>query len=482
VPLDARPTHSPAPSGVTRAEPAPVRAHGDRSAWRGWRAAAIGVLALGVAMRVNNAIRYRTGNGFDAVENVEYIRMLTGSWTLPAPDAAWATAHPPFFYYASAALWRMLGGLGLGGASLDAVPLAVSAAGLAAIAAGWLLVRRLEPADASRAWLGAVLLVFMPVHVYMAAMVSEELVVAMWTSWAVVAAVPLLDGARAPGARAGLQPGRAALVGVLAGLALLTKLTGALVVAAIGFAWLVGGFRSGRSRRALVHCTLLGGVALAVGGWYYLRNVWLYGYLYPQDLAVHAKMFDMPPGSRSVLDYLRVPLATFTDPQLLAPGLLHSVWGSTYDTVWFDGHRHFLARATAVTRMGTVITLLALVPTSAFVVGLAGGVRRALARPGGVDTLLVALTGLTLAGYVAFTWSNPWYVTVKGSYLLGLTVPFAVYASGTLRGWTRAAGVRGWSVRGALAALLLAVVVTFTIGPVFVKLDGPGLPWRQAVQ
>ena len=62
----------------------------------------------------------------------------------------------------------------------------------------------------------------------------------------------------------------------------------------------------------------------------------------------------------------------------------------------------------------------ALLPTWAFAVGLWRGARRAWADPVGPDTPLLLLTALTLAGYVAFTFGNPWFAAVKASYLLGL--------------------------------------------------------------
>ena len=86
------------------------------------------------------------------------------------------------------------------------------------------------------------------------------------------------------------------------------------------------------------------------GGWYYLWNLYAYGYLYPHGLEVHSVMFRMPPGEREILDYLRFPISTFTDPQLLSPSLLRSVWGSTYVTLWFDGHRSFLPNESAIVR------------------------------------------------------------------------------------------------------------------------------------
>jgi hypothetical protein len=258
-------------------------------------------------------------------------------------------------------------------------------------------------------------------------------------------------------------------------------MTAVLVVGAIVCAWLIGAGRSGRWLPVLRSCGVLIGTALAVGGWYYIYTLWTYGYLYPQDLAVHQKIFEMPPGHRGWLDYVRLPLATFTDPQLLNPQLLHSVWGGTYDTVYFDGHRHFLGQSQAVTRVGTVLTLLALLPTAAFGAGLARGVRRALREPGGWDTLLLLTTLFLLLGYVLFTWNNPWYVTIKGSYLLGLSVPFALYASECLIDWARRGRIGAWLVCGLLLFWMIGVAVTFTIGPVFDKPDGPGLPWPTQV-
>ena len=438
------------------------------------------MFSIAILMRINNAIRYRTGNGFDAVENVQYIELLMRSWALPSPDAAWATAHPPLFYYLSAGLWHLLAQLGGQGDFLVVLPLLISLVGLVpvAVAIGW--AGRVAPGDTPRAILAAVLILFLPVHIYMAPMIGEELLATAWIALALWSAFPrpvgeTLGDSRSPGTLQAFQ------VGCLLGLALLTKMTAVLVVGAIVCAWLIGAGRSGRWLSVLRSCGVLIGTALAVGGWYYIYTLWTYGYLYPQDLAVHQKIFEMPPGHRGWLDYVRFPLATFTDPQLLNSQLLHSVWGGTYDTVYFDGHRHFLGRSQAVTRVGTVLTLLALLPTAAFGAGLARGVRRALREPGGWDTLLLLTTLFLLLGYVLFTWNNPWYVTIKGSYLLGLSVPFALYASECLIDWARRGRIGAWLVCGLLLFWMIGVAVTFTIGPVFDKPDGPGLPWPTQV-
>ena len=441
--------------------------------------AGLALAAVGTAVRVNNAVRYPPRWGFDAMFNERYVRLLMESWTLPAPDTDWSTAHPPLYYYLSAAIGRTLGHTD---SLMTIVPtrLAGTLAGLATIALAVALVRRVDPECPRRALLAAALLLFLPVHIYMSAMLNEEILASAFVSLALVGtAWPLAKQSRD---RNWL---RAAGIGFAAGLALLTKLSGALVAIAAALCYGLEGLRCRRLPAALRCVAVIGGVALVVGGWYYLRNLALYGYLYPQDLATHSVMFEMPPGTRSIGDYFRIPLATWTDPQPLAPDLLHSIWGATYMSAWHEGHGHFLpANNPTAKRMGTLILVLALLPTAAFVAGIGRGARRALRAPEGPDTPLLLLVALTAAGYVAFTWGNPWFVTVKASYLLGLSVPFAFYASEMLASWTEGSGAGALCVWGGMAALLLAVCATFTYGIGLWELTGPGilpgLDWSSA--
>jgi hypothetical protein len=215
-----------------------------------------------------------------------------------------------------------------------------------------------------------------------------------------------------------------------------------------------------------------------VGGWFYVRSWIEYGSPYPHALAPHRIMLTMPPGEREIADYFRIPLATWTDPQLLSPDLLRSIWGSTYVTLWFDGHRHFLPRSgEGVQWLGTAILLLALLPTAAFLAGVAGGARRSFLTRSTPDAPLLILVAMTMLGYTVFTWRNPWYAAVKGSYLLGLSVPFAFYASEVLARWTQRRRL-SFPVWALLVALWLCVAAAFTYGLVFAKDDPVGLPWK----
>jgi hypothetical protein len=130
-----------------------------------------------------------------------------------------------------------------------------------------------------------------------------------------------------------------------------------------------------------------------------------------------------------------------------------------------------------VTRAGSFILVLALLPTAAFATGVVGGVRRAFGRAGSADGPLLCLIAITLAGYIAFTWGNPWFAAVKGSYLLGLCVPFAFYASEVLCRWGSGSTLRRVLVWGTLAALAIAIVVVFSYGPVYSNWAGRGIKW-----
>jgi 4-amino-4-deoxy-L-arabinose transferase-like glycosyltransferase len=419
------------------------------------RAALVAAAALvGVGMRVRNALTFPPDWGFDASFNWQYIHALTRSWRLPDPDAAWSTADPPLYFYLAASMLRAFG------LRPVLLPLLNTLLGLAIVALAIALVRRAAPEDPQRALLAGGLLLFLPAHVHMSAMVNEELLAALFTSLAVFA----LAGAPRP------SPGnvahRPALAGLAGGLAALAKPSGLVAVASCAASVLIAGLRKRMPRAAVVRVGALLLAALLAGGWYYARNRIVHGYLQPFGLPAHERMLQMPPGERGPLDYVRIPLSTFTNPQLLDPGLLRSVWGSTYAAVWFDAHRYFLPTGSeGVRRLGTLTLLLALLPTAAFAAGVLRGLSRWRSGDGERDLPLLLLLILTLAGFALYTWSNPWFAVIKGTTLLGLCLPYAFYASEGAIGTT-------------LLALAVCVTISCTFDGLFERTEVPGLRWE----
>jgi 4-amino-4-deoxy-L-arabinose transferase-like glycosyltransferase len=429
--------------------------------------AAAAAALVGIGMRVRNALTFPPDWGFDASFNWQYIYALTRSWRLPDPDAAWSTGDPPLYFYLAASVLRTFGMRPL------LLPLLNTLLGLAIVGLAVALVRRAAPADPQRALLAGGLLLFLPAHVHMSAMVNEELLVALLTSLAVFC---LAGAPRAAPDTTALRP---ALAGLAGGLAALGKPTGLVAIAACAASVVVVGLRKRAPRTAVVRVGALLLAALLAGGWYYARNRIVHGYFQPVGLPAHERMFEMPPGERGPLDYVRVPLSTFTDPQLLDPDLLHSVWGSTYAAVWFDAHRYFLPTDSGpVRRLGTLTLLLALLPTAAFAAGVLRGVSRWRKGAGERDLPLLLLLALTLAGFALYTWSNPWFAVIKGTTLLGLSLPYAFYASEVLADWSRRGRVAAVGIGMTLLALAVSVTISCTFDGLFERTEVSGLRWE----
>jgi hypothetical protein len=442
----------------------------------------IGLLVVGVIVRTNNAFHYPVLWGFDARGNWQYVASLLSSWALPAPESGWSTGHPPLFYYLSACVGRLSSGDR--DVTVVAVRLANSLAGLATAGLAALLVHRNDPERPSRALLAAALLIFLPVQIMLSAMFTEEILVSFLISTVVVGlalgAVDRGDARAGPGQPDGPGGASLAVLGVAAGLACSTKLSGALVVLVAIATLAIRGLHRGELRHTAQRLAIFAVPVLLFGGAFYARNWFEYGFVYPHGLGQHAVMQEMPPGSRELLDFFRFPLAVWTDPQLLSPDLLRSVWGSTYTTWWFDGIRKFLPVDDAlVGTFGSVMLALAVVPTAAGIAGLASGVRRAIRRPGGVDTPLLLLVAVTVTGYALFNWRNQVYATLKASYLLGLSVPFAYYTSEGLDRWMRRSPALRLGILGVLGALFVISVLVFSYGLLFSKARFAGIDWHQ---
>lgn len=421
----------------------------------------LGFAAVGIAvlMRLNNGVRYPALHGFDSYGHVTYIWYLLRTGEVPTASEGWSFFHPPLFYVLAASIWKAL--LWLEPRQvLKVISTTFSLAGLGSAWVSWRIARAAFPDDRVLRFVAPASILFLPVHLYTAPMLGNEGLNTLLCSLALFC---LWRWFQAPSA------GRAVALGGTLGLALLTKFTSVLYVAVTGVSLLAWALHSRRWRLAAAHLSLVGAVALALSGWFYVRNVQLYGtpfqmsreYFFTRHVENNLRV------ERTLGSYIGLDSRIFTDPTYFTGPVLESVWTGVYSSTWFDSHGNWFLPVPQsdrwLMRAARLLMVLGLVPTALVFLGIGAGVWR-LYRNGWHDTLVVMLGSVVCIGtmFIIYTYDNQIYTSVKASYMLPAVVPLSfwlavgVQSLGRMFRWLRRLSL------AALAAMLLIIVPLFT--------------------
>ncbi len=437
------------------------------------------VLALGAAagVRVWNALAGPLMWGYDAWGHVAYVLFLDLYRAVPWADQGWSYFHPPLHY----ALGWILAQAGSGEVLMRGLSLLGSAAslGTAGLAAG--LARMTTPGQPGLALLAFVVVAFLPVQFFMSPMPGNELTACLLTAATLAAFV---WNERQPRARAG----GAIVVGALAGLGLLTKFSGLLVLlvvlAALALRPLLRGDWSDSLGPVAARGALIAGVALAIPAPYYARNVMAFGvpFQLSRDFPLVTSVErGQPPGRRDLSHYWRFPLEAFSNPNPLSAELVESVWASVYLNVWADTYRESdterALEADRQRRRSTqLMALLGLVPTGAAIAGAIlalGDVWRGRRRAVYVTMLVQAAA--SLSAFAIFAWRVPIWSALKASYLFGLSLPCALFVARAAEALlARPVVWHRWLLPSVLAGVFAAAAVVATSGAVLpMRADAP---------
>ncbi|MEE8476379.1 MAG: hypothetical protein V3T01_13545 [Myxococcota bacterium] len=397
---------------------------------RGWLITGwVAAIAAAVGVRVWTALSGPLMWGYDAWGHVAYALFLDLYRGVPWADQGWSYFHPPLHY----AFGWALAQFGNGEVLMRGLPLLASAASLATAALASGVVRRVSPSRPGLALLGFTAVALLPVHLYMSSMPGNELTETLLAA-AAVAAFILNESSARPTRMA------AAGVGLLLGLSLLTKFSGLLPLVAVTVSLALRPLLAGPWResagRAFARAAVTGIVALAVASPYYARNLATFGmpFQLSRDFPLVTQVeIDQPPGSRGWIDYVAVSPRLFSDPNPLARHMLHSVWGTVYLNVWADSYRESdVARALEAEReerrSSSVMAALGLGPLALALAGAllaARDVRRGRRRATYVP--LLVLSAVVIGAFAGFAWRVPIWSALKASYLLGLSLPYAVF-------------------------------------------------------
>ncbi len=314
------------------------------------------ILAGGIVLRVALTVLTPADKAYD--NHVEPVQKILSTGRIPDAADCWECYQPPVYYVLSAGAWAVAqwGALGLGAPAATAEALGrkmlqwVScAAGVGVLLLSRRILRRCGVRGGPQA-AALALICFLPSHIRMSAMATNDALTYFIATAAVLAA---LWAARRAWA---LWP--CVACGSLAGLAVCTKAYGAVsvaaIVAAIAVARLVAPGAAGRAagdgiaaplpkgylRRLLTALRPAGvvlGAALLTGSGPAIRNLLTFG-------RPHVDNFDFfdtpmrfqPPGSAAAIDFRSFRFAALLHSPWLHTSHLDSFWAEMYGRLWFD--------------------------------------------------------------------------------------------------------------------------------------------------
>lgn len=264
------------------AELSPSAAPTSQGTARGWRFALPLLLALYLCFAGIHAAVVPIGqtgyqNAPDEAAHMAYVRSVaafrlpTHSQQTPYTDQAVGNGyewHQPPLYYALAAPFLVFGERG--------VRLFSICCGLVALLLVYRSGRRLFPGDPVAALLAVGLAALLPTHIAITSTVNNDGLLEVGFSATLLLLIGLLQNGFTTRCAVGL--------GISIGAAILTKVTGLLLLPVFGFAVLLL-LRSGVSRKeTLRRAGMTLGIVLLLSGWWFARNQALYGQLLPLRL------------------------------------------------------------------------------------------------------------------------------------------------------------------------------------------------------
>ena len=412
--------------------------------------------------------------------------MISSGWIAPL-DACWQCHHPPFFYAIGAFVGKAALTLGLTeGAVLKVLQFLPCLYGLLTLPVVYAALGRLRLSPLARVS-GLTLVSFLPRHIYMSAMHTNDTLAALVVSLSVLLLIKATDE--------GFPPRTTVLLAITMTAAVLTKITALITIPMAGAALILmlipsidgvsGTDRKGLKLRFLAAFTM----PIAVLAALIMINYSNYGTFFPVNLEVLDFKMKMTflPGKEFIsffhfnpLLVIKTPVLTdesvnsfwtviygkfFFDiePKFLFLSELKSAWASTYYS-YFTGESAVFAGVGGFSRVhllfGRVLTTLGL---PLLILSIAGFFRAITTRVTWSLPLGAVLLA-NLAGVLFITISLPIYSSMKAAYLLNSLVPFAFFFA------MGAAWLEDKSIGRQLVALyltLFSVIVTLHILTLF---------------
>lgn len=384
------------------------------------------LIAAWVVLGINNIGKIPYYIGFDVEGHLQYVEWVASNHRIPLATDGWEMYHPPLYYVLSALLYAAVkGAAGVETAqwAIRAIPLSC---GLLQVEVARRTLRHVFPGRDDLQALGTLVAGALPMSLYMSQTVSNEPMAALATGAVLLGACALVGLGGKPPAR-----WRVPVLGAALGLALLTKFTAVLLVPIVALAVFHGLRSGGRTPLgAALGAAAAIGIAAAVSGWYYARNLVVLGKVFASNWDPEIGIaWWQDPGFRTLRDYL-----AFGD-SLSYPVLsgVQRFWDAVHSTFWLDG---LLSGQTDIRfippwNTGPMLSgaWLGFVPALAMAAGAVATLAAPAPEKRPAQLLSLAAIGIHVLALAYFTLKVPFYSTGKAFYTLGLLPCYGAVAA-----------------------------------------------------
>jgi tetratricopeptide (TPR) repeat protein len=371
----------------------------------------------------NNARLLPFNVGFDAAEHLDYISYIQEHRALPLPSEGWEMYQPPLYYLIAAASLTACKLSTGDSASIFVLRFLGVLFGIIQFVLVFFSLRFLFPARI--AFVGLLLAVCLPMQLYLAHCVTNEMLAATLTTATLYLCLRLLRSDM-------LRPSQFAWLGLALGGAMLAKVTGILLLPIIIVA-IAGKLAYARAPVAisLRNLGLLLAICFAVCGWHY-AHIWLrFGTpLVGNWDVISGFPWWQDPGYHTAADYFRFGRSLLTPFFSGFAGFADGI----YSTLWGDGLGSGIASVHVAWNQQLMAAgyLWALIPTALILVGVGVAIVQFVRKPSSELFLLIGFCTVIALGLIFMTLKVPSYAQVKAFYALSALTPLCFF--GTL-GW-----------------------------------------------
>ncbi len=374
--------------------------------------------------------------GFDAPEHIEYVQYLLKHHSLPLANHGWEMYQPPLFYILSTLIFSFARLIFYNENAYFSLHLIPFLCGIGQIYLAYLAARILFSNSKTAQAVSVAMAALIPMNIYISHYFSNESLCAFLMGLSILAAIIILNSDR-------ISSRQFALLGLVTGLALLTKFTALTILPVISLILLYKLLSEEKCPLATLarHFGLMFVLIAVIAGWFYVRNWVHFGKVFVGNWDASAGFhWWQDPGYHTYKYFCRFG-KVFSLPYFAGS---YSLFDSLYSTFWGDsqlgGMATYADRPPWNYEYASTVYLLAIPATLAIVIGAFRAAGKAIFHTSKNWLLILFCIFAIICSIVYINLRLPYYGQAKAFYGLSAMLPISlIFALGfnTLDKWLK---------------------------------------------